>query len=408
MVITEPIYVSRKSPDLPFEEFTNGEIGIVRPSFGRKTLFIAHRYLNGGSFTTEEQNDLVEALNGTAPEEKGWEAVKAWIAGRKEFLKQDEKLPEIYTQRSYGGYDFFPNCTKNAFEVALQTLKDRVASYGAEDQNVRAWLAAQDTVFLNCSDDAQVPNELGAESPMWLRKDRDYQIAAAHFYSLKFDEAHARFEKISADADSPWQELAGYLVARTLVRQASLGDDEKKKPEFYAQAELRLQTLVMGGGKYAGDAKKLLALVKYHLHPEERVVELSSILTAGNNDNLRQDLIDYVWLLDKFESRILEAEEERKKKAITADPDVPAYAPFISQEAADRFERHKRGETIPLSFCQTGPDGQPDYSQRTEIDFKHDASEAEIVATFEQKFGRKLNDDEVKQIRQSHDIRIEA
>ena len=244
---TEPVYVSRKSPDLPFEEFTNGKIGIVRPSFGRKTLFIAYRYLNGGSFTTEEQNELVDALKGTSPQENGRDAVKAWIAARKEFLKHDQKLPEIYTERSYGGYDFFPNCTKNAFEVALQTMKDRVASYGAEDGNVRAWLAAQDTVFLNCSDGAQTPTELGAESPMWLRKDRDYQIAAAHFYSLKFDEARERFQKISADPDSPWQELAGYLVARTLVRQASLGEDEKKKPELYKQAETRLQSLVMSG-----------------------------------------------------------------------------------------------------------------------------------------------------------------
>src|SRR5688500_12791522 len=30
--VTDPIYVSRQSPDLPFEEFTNGKIGIVRPS----------------------------------------------------------------------------------------------------------------------------------------------------------------------------------------------------------------------------------------------------------------------------------------------------------------------------------------------------------------------------------------
>jgi hypothetical protein len=407
---TEPIYVSRKSPDLPFKAFTNGKIGIVRPSFGRKTLFIAYRYLNGGSFTTEEQNGLIKALNGTAPEGKGSKAVKEWIAERKQFLKQGEKLPEIYAETSYGDYRFFPNCTKNAFEVALQTLKYRVASYGAEDRNVNAWVAAQDTVFLNCSDGSRTPTELGADSPMWLRKDRDYQIAASYFYSLKFDEARERFEKIAADADSPWKELAGYLVARTFVRQASLGEDKKKKPELYEQAEMRLQSLVLGGGKYAGDAKKLLSLVKYHLHPEERVVELSRTLTAGNNENLRQDLIDYVWLLDRFETQILEAEEERKQKAITPDRDVPPYAPFLSQAAADnakqateRLERFQRGEVFPLALCESGTDGKPDCNLRTEIEFRHDASEAEIVATFEQKIGRKLNDEEVKWIRQYHD-----
>ena len=89
----EPIYVSRKSPDLPFEEFTNGKIGIVRPSFGRKTLFIAYRYLNGGSFTTEEQNELVEALNGTAPEEKGWEAVRHGSRGEKSSSNRMRSCP---------------------------------------------------------------------------------------------------------------------------------------------------------------------------------------------------------------------------------------------------------------------------------------------------------------------------
>lgn len=73
----QPVYVSKESPDPPFQEFTNGKIGIVRPSFGRKTLFIAYRYLNGAAFTPAEQNDLVEALNGTAPEEGGSAAVKA-------------------------------------------------------------------------------------------------------------------------------------------------------------------------------------------------------------------------------------------------------------------------------------------------------------------------------------------
>lgn len=189
--VTDPIYVSEQSPDLPFEEFTNGKIGIVRPSFGRKTLFISYRYLNGGSFTAEEQKDLVEALNGTGPEEDGTPALKAWIEARKEFLKEDQKLPQIYTERLYGSYDFFPNCAKNAFEVALQTLKDRAASYGVEDKNVREWLEAQDTVFENCSRGAHIPTELDAGSVTWLRKDRDYQIAAAHFYSLKFDEARA-------------------------------------------------------------------------------------------------------------------------------------------------------------------------------------------------------------------------
>ena len=70
-VTTDPVYVSKESPDPPFQEFTNGKIGIVKESFGRKTLFIAYRYLNGGSFRPDEQNDLVAALKGTGNDTGG-------------------------------------------------------------------------------------------------------------------------------------------------------------------------------------------------------------------------------------------------------------------------------------------------------------------------------------------------
>ena len=400
MVDSQPIYVSEQSPDLPFEEFTNGKIGIVRPSFGRKTLFIAYRYLNGGSFTTEEQNDLVKALKGTPPDENATAAVEAWIEARKEFLKEEQKLPEIYTERQYGGYDFFPNCAKNAFEVALQTLKDRAASYGADDKNVSAWIAAQDIVFKNCSEGEQIPSELGADSVSWLRKDRDYQIAAAHFYSLKFDEARARFEKIATDTDSPWQEIAGYLVARTLIREGSLANDEKKKRELFEQAEKRLQPLIMSGGKYAKASKQLVALVKYHLHPQERVVELSRTLSAGSNDNLRQDLIDYVWLLDKFEEQIRKAEEERNKKAEDRAEEVQVQSDYQPSPASkERYERLERGETIQITLFPKIEN--PDWHNLpiTTLEFKHDAPEAEVLRRFAQKLNRELTPEETNHIK---------
>jgi hypothetical protein len=401
-----PVFVFKQSPDLPFAEFTKGKIGIIRPTFGRKTLVIAYRYLNGGSFDSDEQEGLVQALKGEAPEAGGDSALKAWINARKEFLKEDQQLPKIYTERRYGGYDFFPNCTKNAFEVATQTLRDRVASYGADDVNVHAWIEAQDTVFQNCSGGAQVPPAVGASSPSWLAKDRDYQIAAAHFYSLQFDEARSRFERIAADADSIWQQTAAYLVARTLVRQASLAEPEIRKREFYEQAETRLQTLIETGGKFADASEKLLALVKYHLHPEERVAELGRTLVGGSDANIRQDLIDYVWLLDKFESQILKAEEERKKKleAIAAQPETALYLP--DKEAIDWHQRIQRGELIEIRIFLKKPDGSEDYDRSFERYLKYDATDAEILGAFEEKFGRPLTTDEIKEIREKAELAL--
>jgi hypothetical protein len=404
----EPVFVFTDSPDLPFAEFTRGKIGIVQPTFGSKTLVIAYRYLNGGSFTTDEQKALVEALRGAAPEDDGRQAIKAWVAARKEFLKEGEKLPDIYSERKFTGYDFFPNCARNAFEVATETLKDRAAKYGVQDRNLRAWLTAQDTVFQNCSAGATLPRELGPESAVWLRKDRDYQIAAALFYSLNFDAAQARFERIAADSESPWQRTADYLVARTLVRRASLLGDEKERREAYEQAEVRLQMVLAGNSAFYDGALRLLGLVKYRAHPQERIRELGRILAAGSgNANLRQDLIDYVWLRDKFQGQIERAERRRKEALESAEKKSP-YFLFSDQATKARYEAIQRGDLMPITLYPKRPDGQEDYARACTKDFNADVTEAEILLAFESEWGRKLTPDENKEVREKRALAIES
>jgi hypothetical protein len=404
---TEPIFVFNESPDLPFTEYVGGKIGIVRPSLGRKTLVIAYRYLNGGSFTGEEQRELIDALKGTAPEPDSIDAVKAWVKTWQEIFGEDHKLPQIYADRQNGGtYDFFPNCTSNAFEVATETLKDRAASYGADSPNVKSWLEAQDTVFENCSAGSHIPSALGDDSPAWLRKDRAYQTAAAYFYSLNFDEARIRFQQIAADADSPWSDLAAYLIDRTLVRQASLTEDETKKRELYERAENHLQILVAIGGKFANASRKLLALVKYHVHPEERVVELGQLLAGGSDDNLRQDLIDYVWLVDKLEARTLKTEEERKKTAETEQKKAAENPEW--EDSRQRYEKIQRGVLINVTIYGKKPDGNPDYAQYFSLDFKPDTPEAEVLLAFEQKLAHQLTPEEIKQVKDSYQSALDT
>lgn len=400
----DPIFVFKTSPDLPFKEYTRGRIGIVRPSFGRKTLFIAYRYLNGRSFTSDEQQALVEALRGIAPEGDGGKALQAWIATRAEIVPKEEKLPAIYTERQYGGYDFFPNCTANAFEVAIATLKDRATMYGAEDVNVRAWLAAQDSVFQNCQGTGTVPAELGPESPAWLRKDRDYQIGAALLYSMNFEAARTRFEGIAKDEESSWHETAEYLIGRTLVRQASLNADERVKHELYDQAENGLEIIAARRGRFSGAAQKLLALIKYRQHPTERVRELAGILsTQSGDDNLKQDLIDYAWLLDKFEDRILKEEEEKRKKAAaTAGQAEEPRDGFASQQARERYEAIQKGDQIMINFYPLQADGQPDYQNYVGLWFKFDVTLAEVLQAVEEKLGRKLTPPENQQLKERY------
>ncbi|HKO60657.1 MAG TPA: hypothetical protein VJV03_05815 [Pyrinomonadaceae bacterium] len=384
----EPIFIFRESPDLPFTDFVNGNIGVVLPTFGHKTLVIAYRYLNGIPFSAAEQRELVLALKGSPPEDGKDEPVKHWIAARQEFVGKDEPVPEIYQERQYGGYDFFPNCAANAFQVATETLRDRAARFDAKD--VSEWLAAQDTVFKNCSSGSHLPAEVSMDRPEWLRKDRDYQKAAALFYSVRLDEARASFAAIAADVNSPWQETAEYLVARSLVRQASLTGEEAKKRQLYEEAELKAEQLVSTGRQFSNASKRLLGLVKYRVHPEERVGELARSLSfERENTNVRQDLIDYVWLLGKFENQVLKEQAEQRRGPLTEIPEPP----FM--EDAARYKAIQRGEIMEISLY---PNTTEQYSPVKTIDFKPDVSESMVLETFARELGRELTAEERKQV----------
>lgn len=322
-----PIFEFSNAPQRPWTDFASGKLGIIKPTHRKIVLFAAYRYLKGGGFSQDEQKDLISVWeadfnNKDFGDTDVTDAVKAWIKVRQSAIKNEEKLPAIYTEREYvGGYDYFPNCTKNAFEVAKETLENRSSN---NEKDVQEWINGQDKVFANCASGAEMPNEIGKDSPEWLQKDRDYQIAAALFYSTKFSDAREKFEKIAEDSDSPWKETADYLVARTLIREASIGKQTEdgrdeanpKANQLYGEAEQRLNLVSSRSPKFSESAAKLLNLVKYRLRPEIRVRELAQSLEFQTT-SLRQDLIDYSWLLNKLEADALKSPESKQFGAVS-------------------------------------------------------------------------------------------
>ncbi len=362
-----PIFEFSNAPERPWTDFASGKLGIIKPTHRKIVLFAAYRYLKGGGFSQDEQKDLIDVWEADFNfKDRGdtdiTEAVKAWIKARQSVVKNEEKLPAIYTEREYtGGYDYFPNCTKNAFEVAKETLETRISN---NEKDVQEWINGQDKVFANCASGAEMPNEIGKDSPEWLQKDRDYQIAAALFYSTKFGEAREMFEKIAEDSDSPWRETADYLVARTLIREASVGTqnsdgEEKSNPkanQLYGEAEQRLNLVMSRSSKFNESATKMLNLVKYRLRPEVRVRELAQSLEY-QTPTLRQDLIDYSWLLDKLEADELKKETEQRKlkdanKSQTSNKPVVQETPSTPLESNMRSTREKYEEVKELMDIQ--------------------------------------------------------
>lgn len=314
-----PLFDTTSAPESPYIDYAAGRLGIVKPRFRRSVLYAAYRHITGNGLSAFEQRAMIDVWNSQINnkdfgDDSIDDAVKAWVDKRRDVIEKEEKPPDIYVERAYGGYEFFPNCTKNAFETATETLSDRIGSHGPTDRSVVNWVEAQDRVFGNCASGKQTPDSTPVGSPSWLQKDRAYQLAAASFYSLDYDDAKRRFAEIAQDNESPWQETADYLVARTLIRQASLSKDDKKTAAYYTEAEEHLQKFISRTGKFAPSSERMVGLIKYRLRPKERVSELAKKLTSyGGDDNFRQDVIDYNWLLDKFENELLTAEERRKE-----------------------------------------------------------------------------------------------
>ena len=121
--------------------------------------------------------------------------------------------------------NWIENCRDDAFKATYATLVDRESRYGFGSAELARWIEAQIAVFDQCSaDTGDPPAESDSAWQPFERHDREYQIAAWYFYRQEYLEAAKRFRDISETDDSPWRQLARYLVPRSLARQATINE----------------------------------------------------------------------------------------------------------------------------------------------------------------------------------------
>lgn len=366
----EPVFSLTRHADFPLVEYVggkNGKIGVVPDSFGRMSLFVFYRQLNNLPFTSEEQKQIAAAIqnrignyhpdNGdSAAEQKAAppDYFEKWKAARAKILVGDQK---ISTEKLVpDGYNYYSNCLADAFNNATKTLEDRIDKYGSGEA-VKDWLNGQDAVFSNCGEARAKPESLGENFPDWLRRDREYQIAAALFYAGDNAAARQKFERIAADEKSVWNKTAKFVIARTYIRQASFIEDsnsdaeanadsnisaananqaadaanstvkqsksspaerKKERNELLRKAQAQLRNILLDAAlaDFHESARRLSGLVAFRLNPQNRQTELAGNLwQSSENKNIYNDLIDYIWLLDPIdnEARVTGEETERKQ-----------------------------------------------------------------------------------------------
>jgi hypothetical protein len=307
--------------------FVQGRPFIVQPEWRIRSLALSYRLLNGPALTPGEKNGVLaefarEDSNDqfpTSPDDTqadytAWQKAYAAVTRTSSSAPapfepngDSQTAPNLDANVPGSAFQTFPNCLGDAFRNAARTLSRRQKEHPDAAPALADWAHAQDAVFSNCSGagGGVLPATLPTNAPPWLQQDRAYQLAAAHFYRKEYPAALTAFRALAADQQSPWHDLAAYLVARTLIRQATLdptvsqtlSDGGPGDPVLLAQAETVLKPLAASRSAYAGAARELLNLVQFRLHPATAIARVGNLI-ARPDPYLPQHLADLRQTLD--------------------------------------------------------------------------------------------------------------
>ena len=377
---TAPTYTDFNAPDARDSGYASGKLGILQRGYFHVYLFEAYRNLSAKPFNAAELASLGFPSASSSPQNASpyqrpaepenwmatWESTRASLLGEK-----PKNSPRVFnavgiTRASMQDerYVAYYNCLSGAFENAVHTLQSRVAQFGAQSAVIKEWIAAQDQVFENCSGDmgyppttkpAVIPAASHPEDPAIIRADRAYQIAAALFYAGDFDAAQKAFEGIAKDSSSPYQKIAPYVRARVLVRKGTLqANDSEYDADALSQAEAQLRAILAdkNSAEVHDAAQRLLGFVRIRLHRQERLHELeASLLSSAPSKSFGQDVIDYLWLLDrpvltKTVTMAPASEGKPVQKGVTVDESSPLQGAdmtdwiFTFHQAGDDAYQH--------------------------------------------------------------------
>lgn len=397
------VFVLQTGPGGNYADYAAGRIGIPESDYRPRHMVIAYDYLSGHPLPADVQKQAIAAnaylLNPweTDYDSKPKPGYGSWLKARIAFGPVDGFAPDskLRTDRNAPGenYSEFTNCLDDAFASAAKTLAAHIAAHTAKDAAVVDWVRGQDAVFSNCggghvsnrfgpSDQTRVsptpsmPAPAPANAPQWLKQDRDYQLAAASFYALSYDDALARFQAIATDTGSPWSVMARYLIARTYIRSATVPDSSQKTPVDQAAATGRYNEALTNAQRELiamhSEARMapmlsaidtLLDYVNIRLQPDAQAGVLASRLQSPNAATFRQALLDLTWLHSTggYENKTVPA-----ISSVAHPNDMLAWMDAVSSkdEASALTHWHSTRSTVwlvaAISYAEPGDPATPE------------------------------------------------
>jgi hypothetical protein len=244
-------FVSRVQPDVRLERYEAGSLGVVLTSYPRVFLYPAWRAIVRGtpvvpapasSSVAPVMGPLEKACCDNSSEEYAsltnpLSGPNQWLAARLALAGAPPRVaPAIWRTEYSDPWTSYRNCPDPAWAAAAANLKTLQSRGDATPARLQAWVAAQDAVFEFCDYVAgappkfskpppsppQIPALLPDGEPVAWRQWREYQIASAHFYGGRLEEAEALFTKIGTQSGHPMQAWGEYLALRTSLRRLTL------------------------------------------------------------------------------------------------------------------------------------------------------------------------------------------
>jgi hypothetical protein len=260
-------------PAVAAGDMLNGKFGVIRGSHWLEFLIPAWRYLDGKPIRLNSR---------PASEDRSTGDWNDWQRARTQISATPVKPIDGFDKVPGDDYASYLDCPQSAFGHAARTLNERIREFGGDHAGVRAWLRAQDLVFANCEGGTSLPDSPEPGLPALLAADRRYQIAAAHFYAGRFDDAREAFLEIGRDAASPWRSSAPYLAARCLIRKGTIRFDQAVLEK--AENELRTLATTSSDSEVRRWAAELIGFVVARIRPGDALAELATALTDPTQD----------------------------------------------------------------------------------------------------------------------------
>jgi len=330
LVMTNAVY-----PQDP-AAFSQGALGIVQPRYARRYLVQAYRRFAGIAPAGADSIPSTETTS-TA-------AVSRWLAAIQQVPgTTPTKRPRASesVERRTAEYDFFENCSTDAFVVSLETLRARSQQFGAASPGVRSWATAQEAVFANCEGDPAttpltLPEPAAATIDPILIADRAYQTAAAYFYATQYEKAEALFRDIAADRSSPWQVKGRYLATRALIRRALVSTkDPAIARTLLNRADAELSAILADPSQATmhEPARGLRRWVLVHLRPADRLLEAAKALATAQQP-LAQDYTDYTVLMDRLVNENVTYDYAKVSEALIRGDDLTDWIVALQGQGA--------------------------------------------------------------------------